>query len=587
LATGTHSIFISYDRADAEIARRIRIDLTRRGASTWMDEFDVPPGAYWPDEIDKGLGACTTVVGLLSPDAIASRNVKNEWDWALFNNRRLLLVLVRPCTVPHRYISLNWIDATQVGLDSALESLATAAGFAMPHPDADRPVLPVTRYTRSGDGNVAWQMFGDGPIDLVLTPGAVSHLEHNWTNPSQAAWLLRLGTLTRVAAFDKRGTGLSDRVGRVLTLEERVDDIRAVMDAAGFERAVIFGISEGGSLAALFAATHPERTIGLMIYGGLASYVARPDYPWPPTYDEYKDLTEEFEVSLHERWGTDEFAREIVEMVAPSGANEPYLISWMAGLMRLGGSPGAEVARRKMNIELDARSILPAISVPSIVLHRTGDADVNIEEGRYIAAHIPGCRFVELPGNDHFEDLGDQQTMFAAIESFLGGLTSHDGDAGIGQKLATAVCLNIPLGVPQLTDTVSETVRMTIAGWDGTIVEPGPRRIIILFSGSIRAMRCAQSIRDALNANDLEGRFGIHSGAVGTEIAPGGATGVAVRLASMAATGAIIVTESVKNISPGSGFTFEPLGKQEFATSEPSLDLYRLIEREADGTLQT
>jgi hypothetical protein len=121
LATGTHSIFISYDRADAEIARRIRIDLTRRGASTWMDEFDVPPGAYWPDEIDKGLGACTTVVGLLSPDAIASRNVKNEWDWALFNNRRLLLVLVRPCTVPHRYISLNWIDATQVGLDSALE----------------------------------------------------------------------------------------------------------------------------------------------------------------------------------------------------------------------------------------------------------------------------------------------------------------------------------------------------------------------------------------------------------------------------------------------------------------------------------
>ena len=272
-----HAVFISYHRSDAEIARRIRDDLTLRGAATWMDEFDIPPGAYWPDEIDKALASCTAVVGVLSPEAIASRNVKNEWDWALFNDRPLLLVLVHPCTVPHRYISLNWIDASQVGLDSALELLASAAGLpTTPLPDSDRLPLPMTRYTRSGDGNVAWQLFGNGPIDLVLTPGAISHLEHNWTIASRAAWLRRLGTLARVVTFDKRGTGLSDRVGRVLTLEERADDIRAVMDAAGFERAVIFGISDGGSLAAFFAANYPERTIGLMIYGGLAPMLPGP-----------------------------------------------------------------------------------------------------------------------------------------------------------------------------------------------------------------------------------------------------------------------------------------------------------------------
>ena len=401
--TSVGAIFISYHRSDADIARRIRSDLTGRGASIWMDEFDVPPGAYWPDEIDKALDACETVVGLLSPDAIASRNVKNEWDWALFNNRRLLLVLVRSCTVPHRYISLNWIDATQIGLDAALESLANAAGVPAPPPAAADPLpSPVTRYTRSGDGNVAWQLFGDGPIDLVLVPGMITHLEHDWTSPAYAMWFRRLGKLARVVAFDKRGTGLSDRVGRVLTLEERADDIRAVMDAASFERAVIFGVSEGGALAALFAATHPERTIGLMIYGGLASYVARPDYPWPPPYDEFRRRTEDMEETLYERWGTDELARELIDLMAPSGANDPEFVSYVAKLMRLGASPGAEIARRKMNIELDARGILPLISVPSIVLHRTDEADVNIEEGRYIAAHIPGCRFVELPGDDHF-----------------------------------------------------------------------------------------------------------------------------------------------------------------------------------------
>lgn len=545
-----------------------------------MDEFDVPAGAYWPDEIDRALSASETVVGLLSPEAIASRNVKNEWDWALFNNRRLVLILVRSCTVPHRYVSLNWIDATQIGIDAALESLASAAGVQTPvASEPEKLPVPVTRYTRSGDGNVAWQMFGDGPVDLVLVPGFISHLEHDWKSPTQATWLRRLGALARVVAFDKRGTGLSDRVGRVLTLEERVDDIRAVMDAAGLERAVVFGVSEGGALAALFAATHPERTIGLMVYGGLASYVARPDYQWPPTHDEYRRRTEDMEETLHERWGTEEFAREIIDLMAPSAANDPHLIAWLAELMRLGASPGAEIARRKMNIELDARGILPSITVPSVVLHRTGESDVDVEEGRYIAAHIPGCRFVELPGNDHFYDIGDQEPMFDAIESFLKDLAPHDFGWAPGQKLATVLCLDIPLGVPQLTDDVSQRVRTAIEEYEGVIVHEGPRKILVLFQGSIRAMHCALVIRDALKTAGLDGRIGIHSGTVGTDNSPGSATEVADQLASMATTGSVIVTESVKNISPGSGLTFEPLGTQEFAAAETSLELFRLLEQ--------
>jgi pimeloyl-ACP methyl ester carboxylesterase len=542
-----------------------------------MDEFDVPAGAYWPDEIDKALEACETVVGVLSPESIASRNVKNEWDWALFNNRRLLLVLVRPCTVPHRYISLNWIDATQMGLDAALDSLGSAAGLVTtPLAEPDRLPLPVTRYTRSGDGNVAWQLFGNGPIDLVLVPGAISHLEHNWRSPTQATWMRRLGTLARVVAFDKRGTGLSDRVGRVLTLEERVDDIRAVMDAAGIERAVMFGITDGASLAALFAATYPERTLGLMTFGGLASYVARTDYPWPPTQDEYQSFTKELEETLYERWGTDELAQEIVNREAPSGANDPDLIAWVAGLLRLGGSPGAEVARRKMNIELDARGILPTISVPSMVMHRMGDADVNIEEGRYIAAHIPGCRFVELAGNDHFEDIGDQESLFTAIESFLEALSPDTDDLAPDRRLATALCLDIPLGARQLTQPALDMVRTTIERHDGTLVDQGPRNLIAIFDGSIRAMRCAFAIAGELHASGCDGRIGLHSGSVGVDHATTGAIEIAAQLAAMAAPGSIIVTDGVKNISPGSGLEFEPLGAQIIAGLETPLNVFLL-----------
>jgi pimeloyl-ACP methyl ester carboxylesterase len=562
----SESIFISYHRADVEVARRVREQLLARGATTWMDQFDIPPGAYWPDEIDKGLEVCETVVGLLSPDAIASRNVKNEWDWALQNDRRLLLLLVRPCVIPHRYVSINWIDVTGGDLEATVEALCDAAGVGTASVrDTSTEVIPQTHYARSGDGSIAYQVFGEGPVDLVLVPGFISHVEHDWNSPGWAGLLRRLGTLARVIRFDKRGTGLSDRVGRVLTMEERMDDIRAVMDAAASQRAVIFGLSEGGSLAALFAATHPDRTVALMIYGGLASYVSRPDYPWPPTYEEYRQRTEEMAQWLHERWGSEAFAAEIIEAMAPSAAEDPQLIAWMAERLRLGGSPGAEIARRKMNIELDTRDVLPTIGVPAMVLHRTGDRDVHVEEGRYIAGRIPGARFVELAGDDHLPGLGDQGALFDAIETFMKDMAgSAHAEPSSAQKLATVMCLLLPLGGQALGGDMARTVDATIEQFGGQTVDDGPRRMIATFDGSIRAMRAVMALSAAMRAGGYEARFGLHTGEVevGDASRSGGTIAIAGQLASMAGAGSILVSGNVKDISPGSGVEFVDLGEQ-------------------------
>jgi len=543
-----------------------------------MDEFNIPAGAYWPDEIDKGLQACDTVVGLLSPDSIASRNVKNEWDWALQNERPLLLVLVRRCTVPHRYVSLNWIDATHEDRDAALRSLADAAGAGTQEYERDAPPVPATRYARCGDNSVAYKVFGDGPVDLVMVPGFISHIEHEWTFAGWARLLRGMGEFARVIKFDKRGTGLSDRIGRVLTMEERVDDIRAVMDAAGSERAVILGVSEGGGLAALFAATHPERTLSLMIYGGLASNVARSDYPWPLTPEEYLRRTEDLSKTLHERWGTEQFAREFLALMAPSACEDSALIRWTATLLRLGASPGAEIARRRMNYELDVRGVLPKIRVPAVVLHRTGDLDVNVEEGRYIAGHIPGARFVELPGDDHFPFVGDQEPLLAAITGFLEETArAQQSQSPTTQKLATVLCLMVPLGRRPI-DADGAAIDAALARFDGQVLTRDAHRITAAFDGSIRAMRCAQAISGALRAGGHEARTGLHSGEVGSsgDRDTSEALEIAVQLASLGGSGDIVVSSIVRSLSPGSGIAFEDLGEHRIRGVESPVAVLRI-----------
>jgi pimeloyl-ACP methyl ester carboxylesterase len=275
-----------------------------------------------------------------------------------------------------------------------------------------------TQYARSGDLHVAYQVVGEGPLDLVYVPGWVSHVELAWEEPTLATFLRRITSFSRLIMFDKRGTGLSDRVPneKLPTLEERIDDLRAVMDAVGSEQAAVFGFSEGGNLSAFFAATYPERAKALVLFGTFAKRIWSPDYPWAPKSEERE---REYE-TLEREWG------ELmdVEDYAPSKANDEVFLRRLATYFRRSASPGAAIALLRMNTQLDIRHILPTIRVPTLVIHRSGDRDANVEEGRWIAEQIPNARFVELPGEDHLPWVGDQDAVVDEIEEFLTGARS-------------------------------------------------------------------------------------------------------------------------------------------------------------------
>jgi pimeloyl-ACP methyl ester carboxylesterase len=254
-------------------------------------------------------------------------------------------------------------------------------------------VPPETRYARSGDLSIAYQLVGDGPVDLVAVHGDVSHVEWAWEEPSVARYLRRLASFSRLLHFDKRGTGLSDGIAGISTLEERMDDIRAVMDAAGSERAVILGVAEGGPLAALFAATYPERASALILYGGMAPMVRWPDYPWRPPADEAQRQLAAAARTIHRTWGSPEGVAEVLRVMAPAVADDTSVRRWLAAYLHLAASPGAAI-----NLEIDVRHVLSAIRVPTLVLYRAGDRAEHVAEGRYLARHIPGARYIELPG---------------------------------------------------------------------------------------------------------------------------------------------------------------------------------------------
>ena len=257
----------------------------------------------------------------------------------------------------------------------------------------ERP--PETMYARSGDVNIAYQVIGDAPLDLVFVMGWVSHLEYFWREPSFARFLLRLASFARLILFDKRGTGLSDRVpiNELPTLEQRMDDVRAVMDAVGSERAALCGVSEGGPMCSLFAATYPEKTLALVMIGTYAKRIRDADYPWAPTTEHRQQFFDE----MREQWG----GPVGLEERAPSVADDPQFREWWATYLRMGASPGAALALTQMNAEIDVRQVLPSIRVPTLVIHRSEDQCLKVEEGRYVAERIPGAKYVELPGRDH------------------------------------------------------------------------------------------------------------------------------------------------------------------------------------------
>ena len=446
---------------------------------------------------------------------------------------------------------------------------------------------PETRYARSGDVSVAYQVVGDGPLDLVAVPGFVSHVEWAWEEPSVARYLRRLASFSRLLLFDKRGTGLSDRIAGVSTLEERMDDIRAVMDAVGSEHAVIFGASEGGPLAALFAATYPERTSALILYGTFASVVRQPDYPWKRTPEELRRLIEERARTIHETWGSLEAVAQSLQRMAPSAADDEGLKRWLATLMRLGASPGAEIARQRMNAEIDIRHVLPAIRVPTLVLHRTGDRDSSVEEGRYIAARIPGAKFVELPGDDHFPFIGDMDSTLDEIEEFVtGARPDREPDRVLATVLFTDIVSStehaVRLGDRRWRDLQERhhaLVRRELARHRGREVDTAGDGFLATFDGPARAVRCAVAIGEGVRALGLEVRAGLHTGEC--ELRGDRVSGIAVhtgaRVMAQAGAGEVLVSSTVKDLVAGSGLRFEDRGVHAFKGVPGEWRLYAVV----------
>ncbi len=411
-----------------------------------------------------------------------------------------------------------------------------------------------TKYVQSGDANIAYQVLGNGPIDLVFVMGWVSHLDYFWEDPSFAHFLNRLASFSRLILFDKRGTGLSDRVplNKLPTLEQRMEDVHVVMDAVGSERAVLCGISEGGPMCSLFAATYPERTSALVMIGSYARRLRDEDYPWGPTEDE----REHFFKEIIEHWG----GPIGIEDRAPSLINDEGFRRWWATYLRMGASPGAALALTKMNAEIDIRRVLPSVRVPTLVIHRTGDMCLKVEEGRYLAELIPGAKFVELPGIDHLPFVGDQESILDEIEEFLTGMR-HAPE--YDRVLATVLCTHVAQDSDDemlQAERYYEFARKELELFRGKESELNGHGLIATFDGPARAIRCASAINQFAKRIGLRVHTGVHTGEcdlIGERVA-GRAVSVSFELALKAAQNEVLVSSTVKDLVAGSGLSFMP-----------------------------
>ncbi len=419
------------------------------------------------------------------------------------------------------------------------------------HTEAMTP--PITRYARSGDVSIAYQVLGQGPIDLVFVMGWVSHLDYFWREPSFARFLRRLASFSRLILFDKRGTGLSDRVTDLPTLEQRMDDVRAVMEAVGSEKAALMGVSEGGPLCSLFATTYPSRTLGLVMIGVYARRLWAPDYPWGPTKSEHERFVE----TIRSGWG----GPVGLEARAPSRAGDPAFRDWWSTYLRMGASPGAALTLTKMNAEIDIRHVLPAIRVPTMVLHRTDDRCLKVEGGRYVASRIPGAQLVELPGEDHLPFVGDQDAMLDAIEPFLHRLP-HDAVAD--RVLATILSARVETAKRQTADRAAfdAHARREIDWFRGRWLDDPDDGLRAAFDGPARAIRCAVSLAAAAPRYGLALHMGLHTGECLDDGATlhGPAVTMAAALSRLAPDGDVFVSRTVKDLVAGAGLFFDDRG---------------------------
>ena len=423
-------------------------------------------------------------------------------------------------------------------------------------------MVPKTRYTKSADVHIAYQVTGDGSRDLVYLPGIFAHTELQWEEPSYARFLRRLGSFSRLITLDMRGSGLSDRSAQLPLLEHQMDDVTAALDAVESDRAVLFGVSQSGPLAALYAATHPQRTEALILYGSYASTAARPDYPWGRSAAWLKEYYE----ALDSRWGEGALLRDF----APSRLNDDAFRQWWSRFERYSSAPGDAVAFAQAHSEDDVRNVLSAIAVPTLVIQRDSDSYREVGHGRYLASHIPGARYVEVPGADHLPYVGDQDAIVDEIEEFLTGVRPGAEPLRV---LVTVLFTDIVGSTEMVADVGDREWRnvmdahrgiaeQILERYRGRLIKTTGDGLLATFDGPARAIRCAAEMRDSVKEIGLHIRAGLHTGEVELLDDDIGGIGVhiAARVSALAASDEILVSRTVKDLVAGSGIEFEDRG---------------------------
>jgi DNA-binding SARP family transcriptional activator/class 3 adenylate cyclase/pimeloyl-ACP methyl ester carboxylesterase len=465
-------------------------------------------------------------------------------------------------------------DASLAG---PLRSAPTAPPSPIPRPQA------VTRYAMDDDISLAYQVFGEGELELVLITGWVLPMELSWDDPAYVRFLERLGSFARVLLWDKRGTGLSDRLppGDLPTLDVHVRDLTAVIDAAGFARPAIFGLSEGTLPASVFAAEHPERTRALVLYGGWARTMAAPDYPWGDSLEMGQQLVD----MVREYWGD---AGPLLHYWAVEMEDDEPLRAWWGRALRLGASPTAAVRWLEMMGDFDIRDLLPSISVPTLVMHRSDDPIVRVGNGRYLGEHIPDAEYVELPGANHLWWVGDHEQLLEPLEGFLTGAAPARAPERV---LTTVLFTDIvestrrasEIGDRRWRDLLAQhdrVVRSELERNGGVEVKTMGDGFLARFDGPTRAVLCASAISDAASALGLDLRIGLHTGEC--ELVNGDISGIAVNVAArvcgLAGSGEVLVSRTVTDLVAGSALRFAPRGEHELAGLPGTFSLFAVLQ---------
>jgi pimeloyl-ACP methyl ester carboxylesterase len=444
---------------------------------------------------------------------------------------------------------------------------------------------PEIRYAKNDGVALAYQLVGQGGPPLAYVPGFASNLELSWDNPRYARFLRRLASFSQLVIVDRRGTGLSDRlsVNDLPPIEVLVADLLAVFDDAGVERASLFGFADGADLCGLFAATHPDRTSALILYGASAVEIQTADAPWAWTPAKWQRYLEE----LGEGWGKREYVESVLRWAAPSAYDDPQVRSWFVTYQRLAASPAAVVAIESICRDIDMRPVLASIAVPTMVLHRTGDQIESIEGGRYLSSRIPAASFVELEGDDHLPWAGDQDGLLDEVEDFLTGTRrGPDPDRALATVLFTDIVGSTAraaaLGDANWRNVLEDhyaLVRTELARHRGVEIDTAGDGFFATFDGPARAVRCALAIASSSARLDLEVRAGVHTGECDLIDGRIGGIGVAIgaRIGASAGASEVLVSSTVKDLTAGSGLLFEDAGEHELKGVPDRWHLYRVV----------